>query len=423
MVAGFVAVRLLIRGLGDARYGFLSIALMLVGYFGVLDLGIGRALTHGVSRRLARAPDIDDITLEWTGLAILAGLGVFTAALTAFASSHLIGPLISVPPALQAEAVDGLKVVALAVPFVLLSAGLTGILQAHQEFRVISLIQMPIGVSLYVGPVLVMSYTHALPMVLTALLVVRIASAVALFVACMRMVPGFSRPAIARSAARELLSFGGWMTVTNIVSPLMVNMDRLFISSRLSVSDVTYYATPFDVVSKMLMVPSAVANVSFPEFTRFASQGSTRDAAAHFRKALLVVIGLVAPAALVLGLVAHPILAWWVSPALADRSAPIMQILLVGIVINAAAYIPFAFIQGAGRSDTTAKFHVIELVLYVPAIFYLLNRMGLIGVAIAWVLRVAFDALLLFGYAARQLRDRPARDDLKESAAPAAGAP
>jgi O-antigen/teichoic acid export membrane protein len=121
--------------------------------------------------------------------------------------------------------------------------------------------------------------------------------------------------------------------------------------------------------------------------------------------------------------VAHPILAWWVSPALADRSAPIMQILLVGIVINAAAYIPFAFIQGAGRSDTTAKFHVIELVLYVPAIFYLLNRMGLIGVAIAWVLRVAFDALLLFGYAARQLRDRPARDDLKESAAPAAGAP
>lgn len=418
MVAGFVAVRLLILGLGDARYGFLSIALMLVGYFGVLDLGIGRALTHGVSRRLARSPEVDDITLEWTGLAILAALGLFTTAVTVAASPYLIGTFISVPAELRAEAIRGLRVVAFAIPFVLLSAGLSGILQAHQAFKVINLIQMPIGVLLYVGPVLVMRYTHALPWILLALLLVRIMNTAALFVTCFRTVPGFDRPAVTRDAARELLSFGGWMTVTNIVSPLMVNMDRLFISSRLSVAAVTYYATPFDVVSKLLMGPSAVASVSFPEFTRFASAG-TPGAAAHFRKALFVALGLVVPPALLLGFFAHPILAWWVSPELADRSAPVMQILLAGIIINAAAYIPFAFIQGMGRSDMTAKFHMIELALYVPTIIFLMSRMGLTGVAIAWVLRVAVDALLLFGYSARRLREQPPTARIEDGVAEA----
>jgi len=57
---------------------------------------------------------------------------------------------------------------------------------------------------------------------------------------------------------------------------------------------------------------------------------------------------------------------------------------------------PFALIQGFGRPDMTAKFHVAELLLYIPLMWLLVKHMGIIGGAIAWFLRVTIDAVLLF---------------------------
>ena len=84
-----------------------------------------------------------------------------------------------------------------------------------------------------------------------------------------------------------------------------------------------------------------------------------------------------------------------------------MQLLALGVILNGLAYIPFAYIQGAGRSDLTARFHIAELVVYVPSLLLLISLFGLAGVAIAWVLRVGLDAALLFGWSLRSLRLAP----------------
>jgi O-antigen/teichoic acid export membrane protein len=60
------------------------------------------------------------------------------------------------------------------------------------------------------------------------------------------------------------LSFGGWLTVTNIVGPLMTYMDRFFIGAMLGLSAVTYYVTPYEVLSRLQMLPQAIMGVLFP---------------------------------------------------------------------------------------------------------------------------------------------------------------
>src|ERR1700723_1921283 len=57
-----------------------------------------------------------------------------------------------------------------------------------------------------------------------------------------------------------LLRFGGWMTVSNIVGPLMVTLDRFLIAGLISVTAVAYYATPYELVTKLLLVPVAVVD-------------------------------------------------------------------------------------------------------------------------------------------------------------------
>src|SRR4051812_26259804 len=51
MLAGLVAVPFLVHQLGAERFGLLSLGWVLIGYFGLFDFGLGRALTKMVAER------------------------------------------------------------------------------------------------------------------------------------------------------------------------------------------------------------------------------------------------------------------------------------------------------------------------------------------------------------------------------------
>src|SRR5579871_6382283 len=53
LVVGLISVPIILRGLGTARFGFLSIIWMLIGYFSVFDLGLSRTLTKWVADALS----------------------------------------------------------------------------------------------------------------------------------------------------------------------------------------------------------------------------------------------------------------------------------------------------------------------------------------------------------------------------------
>lgn len=70
-------------------------------------------------------------------------------------------------------------------------------------------------------------------------------------------------------------------------------------------------------------------------------------------------------------------------------------ILMLGIWINSVAMVPFTFLHAMGNARLTALFHVFELAVYIVSLFYLVNALGLVGAALAWVMRVAIDWILL----------------------------
>lgn len=60
-----------------------------------------------------------------------------------------------------------------------------------------------------------------------------------------------------------LLSFGGWITLTSVISPLMVTFDRFVVGTLTGISAVAYYATPYEVLSRLLNIHAALAGVLF----------------------------------------------------------------------------------------------------------------------------------------------------------------
>ena len=93
----------------------------------------------------------------------------------------------------------------------------------------------------------------------------------------------------AKKITKTILKFGGWMTVTNVISPIMVNLDRFFIGHFISVGFIAYYTTSFDVMSRVLLISGAFGSAAFPLFSGLIA----RNFAASFRickKLMLLVL-------------------------------------------------------------------------------------------------------------------------------------
>ena len=72
-----------------------------------------------------------------------------------------------------------------------------------------------------------------------------------------------------------------------------------------------------------------------------------------------------------------------------------MLILLVGVFLNGISMVPYTLVQARGKPKLTALYHLAELAIYVPLIWILVSYLGLVGAALAWVVRVIIDFTLL----------------------------
>jgi O-antigen/teichoic acid export membrane protein len=192
-----------------------------------------------------------------------------------------------------------------------------------------------------------------------------------------------------------LLRFAGWMTVSNVVGPLMVSLDRLLIGARSGMEAVAFYATPFEAITKLWILPGVVVRVLFPAFA--ASHVSDRTRTAQlFDRAVRATLLAVLPVTLAVVMLAEDGLYLWLGAEFARRSTRVLQFLAVGVFVNCLGQVAFALVQAVGRPDLTARFHLAELPLYLAGAWVLISWYGINGAALAWTLRVFADAVVLF---------------------------
>jgi len=403
LLVGIVAIPILIDGLGTDKFGLLTIAWMIVGYFSLFDLGLGRALTQIIAQRIGRREFGDIPILFWTALSLMTALGVVGAVFVAGLSSWLVHDVLKVPVELQAETLTSFYILAASIPVVIGTTALRGTLEAYQRFDLVNAVRIPLGMLTFLAPVAVLPFSKSLPAVIGILVCARAVSWIAYAVMCFSVEPEIRNTARVKTTYfRPLFRIGGWMTVSNIVGPLMAHMDRFFIGAVVSLTAVAYYATPFEVITKLWIIPAALMGVVFPAFSSALAADQAR-AARLFERVVEYVFLALFPIALLVVIFAHEGLTIWLGAEFARNSALVLQLLTIGVFINSHARVPFGLIQGAGRPDLTAKLHLLELPIYIALLWWLLNDYGIVGAAVAWVLRIIIDTVLLFVIAERAI--------------------
>lgn len=402
LAVALVCVPALLQRLGAERFGLLALAWALTAISGLFDLGIGRATTRSIAAQLGRGDGqrAGSTLAAATRIAAWAGLaGAMLLALAAAAGAHR---LIRYNAALETEVLQATLLLALAIPLQTMIATYRGASEACQQFRGISLVRMALGVANFAAPLAVALYSSHLALLVLALLLARVAALAAYRQLAHQALPGTgSATPLSVQERRGLLRAGGWFSVSAVVSPLLVQSDRFLIGAVLSAAAVSTYAIPFDLITQLLIVVTAVSTVAFPSITH-RLQTDAVAARVQFDRWLKAIACAMAAVTALVAWWLPALLNAWIGGALPAEAASVGRWLCLGVWINAIGSMYFAWLHAQGRFRATALLHLVELPLYLVVLVVLLHQVGVTGAAMAWVLRVGLDSVILARLARRQ---------------------
>ncbi len=400
-LAGLATIPVILRWLGPERFGLLAYCWLLVAYFSVFDLGLTRALTRLASGNLPNRSVRDLPGLLATSMSLIWSFALVGSMTVALLSPYAVDHWLHVPAHMRDEAIWSFWLTTVGLPFLIAAGGWRAILEALGRFDLSNKVQIPLAIVGAAAPIAALLIIDSLVAVSALLSVVRFLGWMVVRTIVLNLAPDlrYGAPKYARWF-RPLVSFGGWATISNVVGPVMVYVDRLIIGGVISLTAVTYYVTSYELATRAWALAGAVIGVLFPVLSSLLCVDNTlaRDA---YRRALVGVYVLTLAPLAVLSVFAPEVLSLWLGADFSASATVALRILAVGVLFNCLAQVSLTVLQAAGRTGLIAAIHLVEISPYVLLLLWLAENCGISGVAAAWTVRAMVDAFVMFAFANR----------------------
>ena len=397
LAVGFVTIPMVVRALGNERFGILALVWVVFGYFGLFDLGLGRATTRSVADALGRNEPARIPALLWTTLALQAAIGLAAAGLSHAAAPIIAGRVLNIPDGFVRETVLTLRLVGWSLPVMFVSSSFRGVLEAAQRFDLVNAVKVPVNILFYLLPLLGVLVGFELPGIVVLLILSR-ALALAVWAAMgLRVLPVLRTvPTIRRDLVRPIFSVSGWLGLSGILWAVTTSLDRLIIGSLLTVEAVTFYSAPYEAINRIGVVPGSLSMVLFPAFSFLDGGGRTERTESLFARSTKFLLLSTGPILILLAFFARDFLRLWLGPDFAARSGFVVVLLSAGFLVNTVLAVPNNYLMGIGRVDIAPKYQAFELAVFAALIWAGAKAGGIDGVAAATALRlVAFPVFLM----------------------------
>lgn len=387
LIPGLLSIPILgymARELGIEEFGLFTLILSIVGYASIFDIGITRSVIREIAIYKHNKKEV--IKILSTSTLIILLLGILAAFLIIIFNIQITN-LLKVSANIKDEFNLCLIIMSLSIPFFLVTQVWCSLLEGKEEFLKLNIYKSISSTLVILLPAIGLFWGQSLTYVIIGLLISRIIAMLLIFKFCKgyRFVITFDKLVFNR-----LITFGGWIAISNIISPIMSYFDRFILANRMGSDVVGFYTGPSEAIARIGIFPSAIARTIFPMLS------SNQMESFNIKKISYILIILsVLPFALFFAGFAEEILNLWLGGSFAASSSLVFQILILGLVFNSVAQVPFASIQASGNSKATALLHLIECLPYLVLLWWLIAHYGIVGAAWAWTIRMFIDMILL----------------------------
>lgn len=400
ILVAILAIPIIIANIGIERFGILTLIFALIGFMNLFDFGLTRSITNSIVSYQEKKETNKVAEVINTGMVIMLTISFIISFLVFFFSSKIVANVFSVNPSIFDEVKTALSIISCSLPFVIMQSSSISILEAFERFKLISLAKTPFSILMYALPATVSYYSPSLVAISLSLVVLRIIMAVSFFFIqrsiVNKVISSFHKTSVGVTfnMSVELLKYGGWVSISNIIAPLMLYIDRFFVASIVGAGVVAYYTTPFEMISKMSIVAISVSGVLFPLLVKTIKEDKVLSQSLYLKALLGIGLSLSIP--LLIGLTfSREIITLWIDSSFAEHSWLIFCLFLVGFFVHGLIQPAYIWIQAAGKPMLTAIAHIFDFILYVIYFPFFTEKYGLIGAVSSWVLRVSISFIVL----------------------------
>ncbi|HEX4091651.1 MAG TPA: flippase [Trebonia sp.] len=396
LLANLLATPFTIRMLGPGNYGLWTILQTCMSWASTADVGMGPASTKVGAERYAHRDGVGESAVVWTAIGIMTlttsivSLGVSIPAVGILHLLGVHGNMVTV----------GVIALRISCAIFVLQA-LAGVVNTPLQVRLkwfgqsiigtiaalVAAIGVPVGILLVGGGVITASLVSVGSSALLAVGVLWLS---------IRAQPRLRRITFDKSIALQMISYGGVLTVSALMTMPLTSAERFFLSNDHSPTVVGYWGVAVTLATTLYVVPEQFLAPLIPALTRLHALKRFGELHALYRKSLVGMFLILTPPAILLAVIAGPFLTLWAGPQYGRYATVPFLIAVPGVWATCLARVPLSYLLATGRTKVIAKIQLYELVPYIVGSWVLTAKFGVIGAALIWSGRFVAETIVFF---------------------------
>lgn len=376
-VIGIFLSPYIVEGLGYKNYGIFNILTLILGVSVLFDFGFSKALVKYSAEYTVNGNQKEFREIFWFSIWIQSIIG-FSISIAIFIFAEKIS--IAIFKILNQETLNSIKWLAIGFPITLLISSIRGVLEGLMLFKQVNLIKLFLNSSTFIIPALCLFIgKNNLLDVIMLISIIRFFVFLYSFYVLVRnnsfLLIHFNFKLKMNSS--NMLSFSSWVAMTNLIVPLVGQIDKILISSILGSSFVTFYTLPLDLISGLYLLPNSIIIVLFPLFSKISHDYKLLKE--YAKSATKVLLFLMLPLSLIFSTFSFELLKFWQGEIIANNSKLVLAILVLTIPLTSVSWVYSNILLALGKSKILAFNLLFQGVIFTPMIFISVKFWGISG--------------------------------------------
>jgi O-antigen/teichoic acid export membrane protein len=419
IIVGFFLTPFVIKHLGKTGYGIWTLVGSFIGYYGLLNLGVGSAITRYVARYSSQR---DDKSLNETASTAMT-MFCCTGALAVVVAFFVAGPLASffkVDPGHFVDFQRTVRLIGLATGIGFSSNVFGAIIRAHEKFVVANAANIAVTLARTALTVCLLLSGAALLGVAAATLITELLNLVVNILLCRFLTPlvrirfDFAR----LSVFRMLITYGSITTVIVIADIMRINLDSFVIGKWVNLSAVGVYGIAATIIHYIVSLVTAGMGVLTPRFAALDGKGDHAQARRLLVKALSISSFLSFGGYMMAIIFGKQFILWWVGKDF-DDAAAILWILSFSGAFAIAQSPAIGFMYALNKHYLYAIATIIEAIANLTLSILLVYRYGIVGVALGTMIPMLIVKILVMPVYVSRVAGISIRDYIRPMMPPA----
>jgi O-antigen/teichoic acid export membrane protein len=386
-VVAFFLSPFVVRSLGNSAYGAWVLLGSLVGYMGLLDMGVRGAVTRYIAKFHAENEHQQSSRLATSAFIIFCVTGLLTVLLAVFLAAFVV-PAFRIPADLLSDARIVVILGGMTIGTSLINGVFEGIIIGRQRFDYESgltivaegLRALLVVVALRAGQGLV-----ALALIQLAIGILRMGAA--------RQIGRSLYPEVQirfrnwdSKSIRTIFSFSVYVIFLQASGTIIMYTDSLVISAFLPISLLTFFAIAVNLTIYAREIVRGITFTLVPRSSALEAQGMIQELRQIVLQSARLATLTILPIAITFMLRGGSFIGLWMGPSYAQLSGHVLWILAIGLAAHGGFGSVAATMYGLNRHKGLIPIFLTEAVVNLALSIWLVQTLGIVGVAWGTVL-------------------------------------